>query len=181
MKLKELIKICCEMLFLDVPSEIFVDSSFPQDAIANRLVGCYKLVQDELFCDYATAIRKTVVECRDGVIDITPYKLCKVISLVDGEGNDIPFRYSDGALYAEKNGKFNLCYARLPDETDWDGEVITPSPRITARTVAYGVVREYLTQTNDWAAAKQWDMRFKDALQVAHSKAVTNLPARGWL
>ena len=178
MKLRQLIKECNEILDLKLPDESFgVEQG--DDARISRLVGCFKAVYDELYRDYAPSLRKTVVQS-DGTVDLSAYRLCKVVSLVDGEGNSVPFRYGDNALIVEA-GKYNLCYARLPDDVSWDDEVVMPSPVIGERIVVYGILREYFASVNDWTNAKQWDNRYKDALQVACNKTVSRLPVRGWL
>lgn len=181
MKLYEIIKTCGEVLNLDFPEEYFTANS-NDDGRVKILVNCANFVYEELYRDYATALRKTVVDAVNGFVDTSVYKLCKVITLTDSEGNDVKFRYGDGGIYVDEDGRYNICYARLPDILGWKDEVAMPSPRITERIFVYGVVREYLATLGDWANAKQWDDRFKSALQVACSKTTSmRLPVRGWL
>ena len=175
MKLKEIIKICTEMLNLDT-----VDLA-EDDARTKILVNCANFVYEELYRDYATSLRKTVVEVVDNFADTSIYKLCKVISLTDGEGNQVHFRYSDGGICVDHDGKYNMCYARLPEIIGLDDEVVMPL-RITERIFAYGIAREYHAVLGDFALAKMWDDRFKDALKVASTKTSSmRLPVRGWL
>ncbi len=181
MKLRKLIQICGELLCLDLPSGYFEQTNKVDDGEVNKLLTCFECVYEELYRDYGTAIRSTAVHSCDGVIDISALRLHKVLSLVDGEGNDVPFRYSDNALAVTRDGDFNLRYARLPQEVAWDGEVVMPAPYIGERVVAYGVVREYLSSLGDWATAKEWDDRYKDALQAACGKTASmRMPARRW-
>ena len=181
MKINEIIKMSSEILNLDLSEENF-GNEMPEEPVIKILLNCCNFVYEELFRDYATSLRKTVVEVCDGFVDTSVYKMCRVISLVDAEGCDVKYRYADGGLYVEMDGKYNLCYARLPDVLGWGEEVRMPSPRITERMFVYGVVREYYAVTGDWALAKQWDARFKDALQVAGVKTSSmRLPVRRWL
>ncbi len=182
MKLKELIKVVGELLSLELAEGYFEKDTAPTDnSFVSKLLTCFEQVYDELYRDYATAIRKTVVESAGGVIDLSGYRLCKVISLVDGEGKNVPFRYSDNALRAD-DGRYNLTYARLPNHVSWNDELVMPSSCISERVLVYGVMREYLASINDWATARQWEERFKNALQAASSKTVSmHLPLRGWL
>lgn len=181
MKTNEIVKISSEILNLDLSEEYFENDLLPDDNVVKILLNCCNFVYEELFRDYATSLRKTVVEVRDGFADLSVYRMCKVISLVDAEGNDVKFRYSAGGLYAE-DGKYNLCYARLPDVLGWIDEIHMPSPRITERMFVYGVVREYYAVTGDWTQAKEWDVRFKDALQVAGVKTSSmKMPVGRWL
>lgn len=181
MKINEIIKMSSEILNLNLPTELF-DEEMPDDNMVRILLNSCNFVYEELYRDYATSLRKTVVEVIDGFVDTSVYRMCRVISLVDAEGNDVTFRYGDGGLYVDADGKYNLCYARLPDVLGWGDEVCMPSPRITERMFVYGVVREYYAVTGDWTLAKQWDTRFKDALQVAGVKTSSmRMPVRGWL
>lgn len=182
MKLYEIIKTCGELLNLDFPEEYFGASAVVEDGQIKILINCANFVYEELYRDYATALRKTVVDVVDGFADTSSFKMCKVISLVDSEGNDVHFRYGDGGIYVDADGRFNLCYARLPDTLGWNDVVLMPSPRITERIFVYGVAREYYATLGDWVNAKEWDERFKAALQVACSKTTSmRLPVRGWL
>ena len=180
MTVNEIIKLSSEILNLEFPNEYF-DGEMPADNVVKILLNSCNFVYEELFRDYATSLRKTVVEVKDGFVDTSLCRMCRVISLVDEEGNDVKFRYGDGGLYAE-DGRYNLCYARLPDVLRWGDEVHMPSPRITERMFVYGVVREFYAVTGDWALAKEWDTRFKNALQVAGVKTSSlRMPVGRWL
>ena len=183
MKVKELLKLCSEMGDIEFPEDSQLDTELnTQGSCARRLLNCCNNTVEELFRDYASALRKTVVEVVDGFADTSEYKLCKVISLVDGEGNDVKFRYTDGGLSVEKDGKYNLCYAKLPNELNIGDEVVLPSPRITERIVAYGILRDYFTTVGDKAAAAQWEDRYKDALRVTDVKSSPmRRPVGRWL
>lgn len=182
MKTNEIIKMSGEILNLDLSEDYFHSEQMPADNIVKILLNSCNFVYEELFRDYATSLRKTVVDVVDGFADTSAYRLCRVISLVDAEGNDVKYRYGDGGLYVDKDGKYNLCYARLPDVLGWGEEVKMPSPRITERMLVYGVVREYYAITGDWNSAAQWDARFKDALQVAGVKTSSmKMPVGRWL
>ena len=182
MKTNDIIKMSAEVLNLDLPNEYFDSELQPDDNLVKILLNSCNFVYEELFRDYATSLRKTVVVVIDGFADISVYRLCRVISLVDAEGNDVPYRYSDGSLYVATDGRYNLCYARLPDILGWGDEVRMPSPRITERMMVYGVAREYYAITGDWTNALQWDTRFKDALQVAGVKTSSmKMPVGRWL
>lgn len=181
MKLRQVVKECGDILALGLSEDFFQPQAEVTDGRVARLLNCFRSVYDELYRDYASALGKTVVESVDGKVDLSPYKLCRVVSLVDGEGNRVSFRYSDNAL-AVKDGRYNMCYARLPENVEWDGDVIMPSPCIGERVLIYGMLRDYLASLHDWANAAQWDKRFKDALQVACGKSpAKRMPVRGWL
>ena len=181
MKTREIVKMTSELLNLQLPEESFEGDEPCQDVV-KVLVNACNFVYEELYRDYATSLRKTVVVAYNGFIETSPFRMCKVISLVDGEGNDVHYRYGDGGIYVEQDGSYNLCYARIPDVLGWDDEVLMPSPRSTERMLVYGVAREYYSFIGDWASAQQWDARFKDALQASAVKnSSMQMPTRGWL
>lgn len=180
MKLSQLIKICDDMLGLGSAAVYFDMPDTPDSKNINKLLSCFGNVFDEIYRDYATSLRKTVVEATDGFVDVKDYKLCKVISLTDSEGNDVPFRYSDGALFVRQDGKYNMCYSRMPDCARWQEEVPLP-PNVGVRAVVYGVLREYCASIGDWSNAEQWDERYKNAVKSANCKlSAMRMPARGW-
>ena len=183
MKVKELLKLCGEMANLSFPDEADIQNEAEQDgSCVRRLLNCCNFTLEELYRDYAGCIRRTVVEVVDGFADTRGFKMCKVISLVDGEGNDVKYRYTEGGLRVEKDGKYNLCYARLPDDVGVGDEVKLPSPRITERVLAYGILREYFTVVGDTLTASQWDERYKDALRIADVKCSSmRMPVGRWL
>lgn len=184
MKVSQLVKICAEMLQLDLDEGILdgAEAQAMQDRDIKTLVNACNFVLEELYRDYATSLRKTVIRVTDGFADTSSFKMCKVISLVDAEGNDVPFRYCDNGLYVQKDGCYNLSYARLACTLGWNDDIAMPSPRITERILAYGVLREYYAVTGDWHNAAQWDERFKNALQVSRTKvSAMRMPARRWV
>ena len=183
MKVKELLKLCGEMANLAFPDEESVESEAErQGSLVRQLLNCCNFTLEELYRDYAGSIRKTVVEVVDGFADTSEYRLCKVISLVDGEGNDVKYRYTEGGLAVSEDGKYNLCYARLPADVTLEDDVTLPSPRITERVLAYGILREYFTVVGDTSTASQWDERYKDALRIADVKSSSmRMPVGRWI
>ena len=184
MKVKELLKLCGEMGNLNFPSEEEIDGEMEQQgSCVRQLLNCCNFTLEELYRDYASSIRKTVVEVVDGFADTSEFRLCKVISLVDGEGNDVKYRYTEGGLCVAEDGRYNLCYARLPSDVGLEDDVTLPSPRITERVLAYGILREYFTIIGDALSACQWDERYKDALRIADVKSSSmRMPPVGrWL
>ena len=183
MKVKELLKLCGEMANLPVPDENELTSEVEQQgSVSRQLLDCCNCTIEELYRDYASSIRKTVVEVVDGFADTSAFRLCKVISLVDGEGNDVKYRYTEGGLSVDEDGKYNLCYARLPSDVELDDEVNLPSPRITERVLIYGILRDYFTRVGDGLTASQWEERYKDALRIADVKSShMRMPVGRWL
>ena len=182
MKVKELLMLCAEMGNLNLDVNTFENDAKVVGACARQLLNCCNFVLEELYRDYASAVKRTVVEVADGFVDTSSLNLCKVISLVDGEGNDVKYRYAEGGLSVNGSGKFNLCYARLPSALGLKDDIALPSPRITERVLAYGILREYFTIIGDTYTASQWEERYHGALRIADVKNSTmRMPARRWL
>ena len=182
MKVKDLIALCAEMGCIEVNANTMNQDVEVVGTCARQLLNCCNFALEELYRDYASSIRKTVVEEVDGFVDTSPLNLCKVISLVDGEGNDVKYRYCEGGLTVCKDGKYNLCYARLPACVGLTDEVPLPSPRITERILAYGILREYFTINGDALTATQWEERYRGALRIADVKSsAMTMPTRRWL
>lgn len=182
MKVSELVKTCGEILNLGFPDEYFIGSLAPNDSNASKLTSCCNFVLEELYRDYTSSLSKTVVEAINGFVDLSNFSICKVISLVDSEGNSTHYRYAEGGLLVAKDGKYNLCYAKLSPTLGWDDEIKLPTFRVTHRILIYGVLREYCLQIGDWSNASAWDSRYKDALRVASVKrSVLRIPARRWV
>ena len=182
MKVKELLKLCGEMANLNPSEEEIESEAEEQGSSTKRLLNCCNFTLEELYRDYASSVRKTVVEVVDGFADTSGLKLNKVISLVDGEGNDVKYRYTEGGLSVDGDGRYNLCYARLPNDVGLEDEITLPSPRITERVLAYGILREYFTVIGDTLTASQWDERYKDALRIADVKSSSmRMPVGRWL
>ena len=183
MKVKELLKLCGEMGNVAFPDDSEIESELEtQGSKVRQLLNCCNFTLEELYRDYASSLRRTVVEVVDGFADTSCFKLSKVISLVDGEGNDVKYRYTEGGLSVKEDGKYNLCYARLPNDVGLEDEVTLPTPRITERILAYGILREYFTVAGDTFTASQWDERYKDALRIADVKSSSmRMPVGRWL
>ena len=183
MKVKDLLKLCAEMANLPFPDEENIAKEVAEvGSCVRQLLNCCNFTLEELYRDYSGSVRKTVVEVVDGFADTSAYRLCKVISLVDSEGRDVKYRYTEGGLNVDGDGKYNICYARLPDDVGVGDEVKLPSPRITERILAYGILREYFTIVGDTHTASQWDERYKDALRIADVKSSSmRMPVGRWL
>ena len=181
MKVKDLLKLCGEMGNLNLPDDVESDTEGQLNRV-RQLLNCCNFTLEELYRDYASSIRKTVVEVVDGFGDTSGLRMCKVISLVDGEGNDVKYRYTEGGLAVDADGRYNLCYARLPNDVNLNDDVTLPSPRITERMLAYGILREYFAINGDNLNSAIWDERYKDALRIVEVKTSSmRMPVGRWL
>lgn len=193
MKIYEIVQRCKDVIFgADFSEDIALtaeqkNDETQSDAPTKRstdtlLVTCCNLVLEELYCDYATAIKKTVIEVVDGFAKIDGLQLSRVISVKDDNGYDVKYRYSENGLQIDRDGTYNLTYARLPETVAENDDLLLPSPRITPRIFIYGVLKEYFFATNDAVCANTWEERYKDALQIANVKQSSmRMPQRRWI
>lgn len=166
---------------LDVSSQTLAEA-MKQDSRCKSLLECCNLVSDELFGDYAPSCRTTVVQAADGFIDTSLLSMSKALTIVDSVGRSVPFKYGQGGLLVERDGKYNLTYARLPERLTFDSVAQTPNSKITDRIFIYGVIAEYLRICGDYSQSASWAVKYKQALSVAlSSKATARLPYRRWL
>ncbi|MCM1194862.1 MAG: hypothetical protein NC332_02890 [Firmicutes bacterium] len=182
MNVNEVIDICKKILDLDTDGDISSTENFKEDDAAVRLLTCCNFVSEELYRDYGADCRKTVIEVKDGRADLNGLKLCRVINLADADGNPVHYRYAENALAVERDGKYNLSYAKLPKELGFGDDLTLPSPRITERIFIYGVLAEFLSQQEDRRKSASWRKKYVDALSVATAKFnPTRMPSRRWL
>lgn len=145
------------------------------------LVSCCNFVLEDLYRDYATDCRKTVVEVKNGIADVSGLNMCRVLSLADSSGNSASFTYNSQGLLAETDGRYNLTYARLPQTLTYVSEVVLPDPRITYRIFIYGVIAEYLKRRGDYQKSAVWNDKFVTALSAAYRTCAGVMPVRRWL
>ncbi len=180
MKLKQIVKLCGQLCGITLPSDLD-DAATQSDKTVMLLVNCCNLVLDELYREYAASVCKTVVEAADGFIDTSTLPLGKVLSLTDGYGCDVPFKYTQNGLITEQKGKLNLCYSRQSVGAEWNEELPLPTPQISARIVVYGVVAEYLQAAGDINGYSLWRQRYEDALRACCRSHCNRMPVRRWL
>ena len=175
MKVLDVINACNKILELDIAVDDIANGSAEPCDKTNRIIDCCNTISEELYRDYPTHCRRTVAEAA------SQYSLCRVLSLCDGEGAAVPYRYTQGGLLVSKSGKYNLTYAKLPKTVGLRDELEMPSPRITDRIFVYGVLREYSLQTGDFTSSAVWADKYDAALNVAVKQASAVMPARRWL
>lgn len=183
MKVKEMVKLCNDICRLGIPQEFFDDENYPEkNRDAELIVQSCNNVLDELYCDYAIKEQRAEVICADGAIDVSALAFNRVLYLKDENGRKTPYRYAQGKLLVEKDGKYTLSYAETAQKRSLCDELVMPSPRITERIFFYGVMREYYRIVGDYYNADVWDGLFYDALRAALTKHphVSMPPAGRW-
>ena len=182
MKVSQIAKICKELANLDLPPDCYqTDGDHTQNNCAVMLLAVANLVLQDLYCNCATAVEKAVVTSKNGLISTQNLNLCNVVRLTDAQGNDMPYRYTERGLFVDYDGTFNLLYAKMPQEVDWNDEFNLPSPRMTPRLFAYGMLGEYFHSIGDTVQAERYLTKYNDALRIATRKITSiKMPARRW-
>ena len=183
MKVSQIAKICKELANLDLPPNCYQDvtDDYTQSDCAKLILTVSNLVLEDVYCNYATSLVKVVVVSNDGIIDTSNLQLNRVVALTDSQGNNVAYRYTERGLFVDYNGTFNLLYAKLPPQVDWNDEFLLPSPRITPRVFAYGVLAEYFHSIADDVQAERYQSKYQAALRIATRKITpTKMPARRW-
>lgn len=183
MKVSQIAKICNELANLGLPADCYQEENqdYSTDNCAKLLLTVANLVLDELYSNWATAIDKAIVTSEGGLIDTQQISLNKVVSLTDSQGQTVPFRYTERGLFVDYDGTFNLTYTKLPTHVGWNEEFVSPSPRITPRIFAYGMLGEYFHSLGDVEPAERYLAKYYDALRAVTRKISTvKMPARRW-
>lgn len=172
-----------EILNLDIVKDVEgKTTTYDADDRCRSLLSCCNFVLEDLYREHATDCHSTVVEAINGLIDVSDYRICKVVSVVDSCGVNVPFKYCSNGLSVKCDGRYNLTYAKLPKQVDYSCEIVLPSSVITYRMFIYGVIAEYLRRQGDYNSSAVWADKFDAALKVATSlKSNVVMPSRRWL
>lgn len=177
MTVKQIIETCNRMANLNIASECFSDDTL--DDKAEILVDCCNAVSEKL-CTFFPSPKFVEICATDEFIDISGTDFDRVISLTDGDGRNVPYRYGQNGLFVKDDGVYKLCYAATSPTFAWTDTVTFPSPRVTCRIFAYGVLAEYFFCMGDYSEAKAWEGRFEDAVHLISLKtSAMNMPPVG--
>lgn len=182
MKVSQIAKICKELANLDLPPDCYqTDGDYTQNNCAVMLLAVANLVLQDLYCNWSTAVEKAIVTSENGLINTQNLNMCNVVRLTDGQGNDLPYRYTERGLFVDYDGTFNLLYAKMPQDIAWNDEFNLPSPRMTPRLFAYGMLGEYFHSIGDTIQAERYLSKYNEALRIATRKITSiKMPARRW-
>lgn len=177
MTIKEIIKLCNQMADLEVSESCFESDTL--DSKAQKLVQCSNLALEKLY-GVATELHSTTVTAAKGFIDLSALKLDRVISLTY-LGKNASFRYGKNGLHVKNDGKYTLVFAAKAPKLGWADEVVLPSPRISERIFAYGIIAEFFYSLSDFSSAKVWENRFENALHTVTLKTSSlTMPVGRW-
>ena len=150
--------------------------------VAQKLVRCINLVCDEILTDYFPVIKYQTVAVTDKKVCFSQLqgKPCAVLSVKDGAGKNLPFKYGEGCILLS-NGNVTIKYTTLFEDVTVVDSVTFGSPQVTSRTVAYGVAMEYYLLCGDYENAQTWRQRFYQALKSCRKMGEIKMPCRRWL
>lgn len=181
MKLKEVLKDA--MLFIGKP-ELYSLSAFTeggpvptqdQQSDIDLLVRCFNLVYREVATNYVPLLHKQRVTFTDNRLEISALEkpLIYVRSLKTSGGKGVSYQIYPTHIEAETYSAV-LTYAFLPENVGLDDDVNLFAGQVLPEIMAYGVAREFELLNGDFPSADIWESRFKNALEVLHSKKNNN-------
>lgn len=148
-----------------------------------RLVNCLNLVLDEIACDYFPLMKTENILPEDGYkinFSSLSKNLLKVYKITNKYGNNIKYKLFPSYIYCPCSSA-EITYSYKPDKVNLLTDLKDFS-FLTERTIAYGVITEYLILLGQYDEASFWEKRFKDSLLSTYRKRSDILiKARRWV
>lgn len=148
------------------------------------LLRCYRLVENEVALDHLPLKAEERMTPSEGYLAFTDfsYPPVDVIEVCDPSGRNTEFEVFPARLrLKEPTGSVVVKYTYAPEEPTIDGETAF-SDKVSARLLAFGVVREYLLSAGRYAEAAVWDTKYIEALRAAGlSRRKLCVRARRWV
>lgn len=144
------------------------------------LLRCCNLVLGELSEEFPLNARIDVQA--DGGIPYTalPANVAHVVS-VEKEGKRVPFSQWYDRLTFPASGNVTVCYTRVPPAVALADRSPYPTDVPSARTLAYGIAREYCLISGMTDEAALWDGRFVAAVnEQSRPRKEKRVRARAW-
>ncbi len=183
MKVSQILTLCKDLANLDLPQNCYQDQGddYTTSSCARVLYHSLNNVVEEIYCNFATDVNTAVVTATKNHIDTQSLNLCRVLKLTDGFGNKRHFRYTERGLFVEKDGIYNVTYAKMPPKVEWQGQFELPLPAITPSIVSAGVLADYFFAIGDVVLAEKWRQKYVEGItRCIPKRPLLNLPARGW-
>ncbi len=189
MTVKNVVKLCGELLQYDFERQIFedgVDNEYIRQSMESNknlklLTQCVGFCEKELACDYfplraTQSFDTNVVKITD--FNKTLHEVTKVCDLNDAE---VDFVVTTTEVIAKVKGGIKVEYCYRPQEKSFDDALERGNPKMDERLFAYGAIAEFMFLTGMYDEATLWDKRYKDLIQVASfANKSFKIPQRRW-
>ena len=138
------------------------------EADTENLLRCFNLVENELALDYLPLLAEEKVRTETGAVYFRELSrdASRIVKVVDGNGNSIPFKIFPDYLKAQ-SGELTITYAYAPkkksisDESDFKAYA-------SVRLFAYGIATEYCLASGLFEDASVWSQKFKEAITATY-------------
>ena len=136
-----------------------------------KLVKCLNLVLDEIACDYFPLLKTETVTPTDNYkipFSSLSKDLLKIYKLTNKYGKNISYKLFPSYIYCPASSA-EITYSYKPSEVNLLTD-LEEFDFLSKRTLAYGVVTEYLILSGQYDEASFWENRYKDSLLSTYRK-----------
>ena len=177
MQVNDVLLSTCTLLGIE---ESVVGSPSSDEDTLSLLLNALNFVIFEIYEEHIPVYYKEKVVANDKVIlyDAFTKNLSKVKSITC-EGAVAPFQMGVDGLYVLSDGEYEVTYSYVPGEVGL-GDAIDFPPRVSIRTVSYGVAGEYSLYVGRFDECATFDARFNSAISSSKRDSRTKtLKKRG--
>ena len=185
MTLKDVLKVSAVLLGLD-DVVLVLDEKISEDErtspIIKRLITVANTVLGELSSSYLPLVYIDEACAYDNAIYLYNLlkKPTKIISVMDYNGNELPFTYDQYGIYV--NAEFvQVKYNYVAEVYNIKEEVGFTEKDISQAVLAYGICAEYCLTERRFEEAVMWHQRFIDGVKKRIMPKNVKTPARRWL
>lgn len=150
-----------------------------------ELFNALNIVYSEIATDYFPLMIEEEIDIQNNKIyfdDLT--KNVKDIYSITSIDKSISYRFKtfENYLNVFAAGRVTITYSYIPKQLVIADDIPTFSGKISARTMAIGVVAEYLYISRVFDEAEVWHKRFVESINANLSKkGVIKMPKRKWI
>ena len=151
------------------------------EVIANALLKCFNLVENEVALDYLPLLAEEEIESDAGAIYYASLsrEVVRVLGVRDEWGNEVPFTLFPEYLKTQPQ-KVCVRYSYLPAAKNFEDKSDF-TLNASVHLFACGVAAEYALANGLFEEAAVWDKKYKDAIKAAYcSKPPRRIRSRRW-
>lgn len=187
MTVKEVLTLACQFLnkeedFKDDLEKSIIDQTSKNFKV---LFNSLNIINNEIASDYFPLMTEEEIDIKNNKIyydDLT--KIVKDIYSIQSIDKSTSYRFKtfENYLNVYAGGRVLVTYSYIPSDLKLTGNISNFGGKITARTIALGVVSEYCFINGIFDEAQIWHKRFVDSIFANLSKkGIVKMPKRKWL